>query len=490
MVQVATEVSEPRTQRFPDSGELVDERLVLCYFASSLILIVVAMFAGFFFSLQFLQVYPFPGIEPLSPGRWRMVHTSALLYGFIANAFLGGLHWAVPRLTLRPVLSRRLSWLIFFAWQAVVVAIMVGLVLGHAQAIEWGETPVWTDQLVLVGLFLVAVNFLTPIFRSTGPLYVSLWYVIAGLVGAILAYAVGNFAPKPFVGGLAGGVAGMFIHDPVGLFITPIGWGLMYYFVPIILKTPIWSHRLALVGFWGLTFFYPLNAVHHLLRGSTPMFLANENVISTVVVGFVVITVIVNFFATVYGNGSPGRTNVAIRWFYLGMVFYLMALVQYAAQVTTAVSELIPWTDWVVGHAHLVLFGAFGFWIMGMMTHLFPRLLGADGWYNPKWNVWHFRLSGIGMFVMFLDLIIAGLVQGFLWNQLAPWDESVTTSAPFWLVRTASGVAIIVGQFFLIFNILMTAIHKRSVPVTAGAAPVSTWPVAQPIDSSAGTGDA
>lgn len=521
MVEAASDVRAQATPRLLVARALVDERLVLCYFIASLILVVGAMLVGFFYSLQFLQVYPFPGIEPLSPGRWRMVHTSTVVYGFIANAFLGGLHWAIPRLTLRAVLSRRLSWFIFFAWQAVVIAIAVGLVLGHAQPIEWGETPVWIDSVLLVGLFLVAVNLLTPVFGAsssragsepcasgsdraqekersrtvaarldealpgappspTGPLYVSLWYFIAGLVGALLAYAVGNFAPKPF---LHGDVAGMFLHHPVGLFVTPIGCGLMYYFVPIILNTPIWSHRLALAGFWGLVFFYPLNAVHRCLRGSTSMFLTHEALIPTLAIGLVTLTMIVNFFATVHGSRGSARTSMAIRWFYLGMVFYLVALVQYAAQMATSVREVIPLTDWVVAHAHLVLFGVFGFWIMGMMTHLLPRLLGADRWYNPAWSAWHFWLSGIGMLVMFIDLMTAGVVQGSLWNQLAPWEESVIASAPFWLVRTTAGVVIIVGSFFLIFNILMTVIHER--PVTG-----IHRPAAKPVDSSEGANHA
>ena len=56
----------------------------------------------------------------------------------------------------------------------------------------------------------------------------------------------------------------------MGLFVTPLGWGLMYYFVPILLKKPIWSHGLSLVGFWGLAFFYPLNGIHHFLYTPIP----------------------------------------------------------------------------------------------------------------------------------------------------------------------------------------------------------------------------
>ena len=74
-------------------------------------------------ALQLVRLNPLNGIELLSPGRWRMIHTNAIAYGFIANAFLGMLHWVVPRLTLHPACSpksRLVVLVIFWAWQIVV----------------------------------------------------------------------------------------------------------------------------------------------------------------------------------------------------------------------------------------------------------------------------------------------------------------------------------------------------------------------------------
>ena len=96
-------------------------------------------------AFQLIRHNPLSGIEIFSPGRWRMVHTNAIAYGFIANALLGSMFWAVPRLTLRPVLSKLLSWFIFIAWQGVVLATAGGILLGQAQGLEWGETPTWID---------------------------------------------------------------------------------------------------------------------------------------------------------------------------------------------------------------------------------------------------------------------------------------------------------------------------------------------------------
>ncbi|HUS37890.1 MAG TPA: cbb3-type cytochrome c oxidase subunit I, partial [Pirellulales bacterium] len=402
---------------------------------------------------------------------WRMIHTNAIAYGFLANAFLGALHWAIPRLTLKRVLSRGLSYFIFAAWQVVVLGTAGGILMGEAQGIEWGETPTWIDPLALVGLLLVAVNFMSPIVKTKGPMYVSLWYFMAAFVWTFLTYAMGNFLPEYFVPGTSGGaIAGLFIHDLVGLFVTPLGWGLMYYFVPIMLGRPIWSHGLSLVGFWGLAFFYPLNGIHHFLYTPIPMFLQYGAVVATIAVELVVTTVIINFFGTIWGSGRTVVTNLPIRWFYTGMVLYFITCLQCALQVTLTFQALIHFSDWVVGHAHLVMFGVFSMWLLGIMTYLFPRLWNTQ-WYSRTLCEWHYWLSVTGVFVMFVDLGLAGVFQGFFWASLQPWDVSVTGSQPFWITRLFAGLAIIAGQLCFVYNLYKT---WRLAP--AAARPTATAP--------------
>ncbi len=454
---------------------LVDVALVRWYLVAGLGYLLISMLAGLLFSLQFLQKYPFADMEIFSPARWRMVHTNAVAYGFIANAFLGMLHWAIPRMTLRPVLSRPLSWFIFFAWQLVVLATAAGLLMGQAQALEWGETPVWIDPIAQVGLVLVAVNFIAPIARTRGPMYVSLWYFLAALVWTVLVYAMGNFIPQYFFAGApAAAIGGLFIHDLVGLFVTPLGWGMMYFAVPILLRKPIWSHGLSLIGFWGLAFFYPLTGIHHFLYSPIPMFLQYGAVISTIAVEFVVATVIINFHMTLVGSTDKLRTNLPIRWFYTGMLFYFITCLQCAFQTTLTFQKIIHFTDWVVGHAHLVMFGVFGFWLIGFTIMIFPRVVGRTEWYSRKLLEWQYWLTMLGMAVMFFDLMIAGLVQGYLWRDLAPWEESIRASFPFWLVRTISGSAMILGQFIFAYNLALTWIGRREREPVAPPQPQET----------------
>ena len=457
-----------------DQRPLVNLDLIRWHLIASAALFAVSLLGGLSYAMQFNNLYPFQGIELLSPGRVRMVHTNMAAYGFIANAFIAGMLFAIPRLTRQPILSDRLGWFILFAWQLFMVLTIGGQLLGYGQGIEWGETPIFVDPLIVVGLVLLVVNLATPILRTkeTG-LYVSLWYFLAAFAWTGLVYVMGNYLPQFFIPGTAGAaITGLFIHDLVGLFVTPIGWGLMYFFVPLLLRKPIWSHALSLIGFWGLAFFYPMQGVHHFLYSPIPMYAQYGAIVATIAVEIVVITVIVNFFGTLHGRSDAVRGNLAIRWFYTGMIMYAITCFQCAFQVTLTFQRIIHFTDWVVAHAHMVMFGVFGFWIMGVFIELWPRAVGRP-WATPQLLTAHYWLTFIGLVLMIIDLTAAGLVQGFSWAGLSHWGESVVASMPFWWVRSVAGLLIIAGQGLFFYALWATARQPAAVtapaPVAAAA---------------------
>ena len=461
----------------PASGTgLVDEKLVRWHFLAGFAWLAVSVLAGLAFSLQLLRAYPFPGVELLSPGRVRMVHTNLIAYGWIVNAFVGGMCYVVPKLTDFPLFSRRLSWIIFWVWQAIMAATLGGLLGGKAQGIEWTETPLFVDPFIVLGVVLLIVNLGAPILRAREkPYYVSIWYFVAALIWTALNYLMGNYLPQYIVPGTGGAaITSAFIHNLVGLLVTPIGWGLLYYFAVAELKVPIYSHALSLVGFWSLAFFYPLNTVHHYLYSPIPMFVQYAAIVASVGIHVVVYTVAYNFFATLRGHGARLLDSLPTRWFFLGIVNYLFTCIQCAVQVTLTAQQIIHFSDWVVGHAHLVMFGVFGFWILGFMAYLWPKMYRRPmpwGLHSAAW--W---LCAIGNIVMWVDLLAAGLVQGFLWRNLAPWEESIIASMPFWHVRTVAGTMIAAGQLLQAYNMLLTA---RSPAAATAPAPSNPLPSAQ-----------
>ncbi|MCC6579402.1 MAG: cbb3-type cytochrome c oxidase subunit I, partial [Phycisphaeraceae bacterium] len=332
---------------------LVCQPLVKWHLAFAFLWFTIALLAGLFYSTQFLQHWVLPKWAILSPGRIRMVHTNLIAFGWLTNGFFAMLYWTVPRLTGRRVTSVKLGWAILGAWNLIIFATWIGLHIGQAQAIEWGETPVWVDPFVVVGAILIWAQLYPPIIRSKEKaMYVSLWYFSAGFIWLGLTYIMGNFFPQYLVAGNAAGpLLGLYIHDLVGLWVTPMGWGMMYFFVPILLKKPIWSHALSLVGFWGLAFFYPLQGVHHFLGSPIPMFAQYSAVVSTIAIEIVVTTVVINFYMTWRGEEHTLKDNIAVRWFWVGALNYFITCLQCSFQVTLTFQTIIHFTDWVVGHA-------------------------------------------------------------------------------------------------------------------------------------------
>jgi cbb3-type cytochrome oxidase subunit 1 len=49
-----------------------------------------------------------------------------------------------------------------------------------------------------------------------------------------------------------------------GVLLTAGFLGMMYYFLPVRAGRPLFSYRLSIISFWGITFFYMWAGSHHL----------------------------------------------------------------------------------------------------------------------------------------------------------------------------------------------------------------------------------
>jgi len=196
--------------------------------------------------------------------------------------------------------------------------------------------------------------------------------------------------------------------------------------------------------------------VHHFLISPIPDYVEFGAITTTIAIEVVVTTVVVNFFMTLRGQWGALRTNLAIRWFYAGAIMYFITCFQCAFQVTWTFQKIIHFTDWVVGHAHMIMFGAFTFWMFGVIDWLWPRICRRE-WHSNGLRAWHFWLSTIGIAVMFVDLTAAGLIHGFMQRELNDWMDIVSASVPFWWVRTFSGGLILAGFLCAAYNMWATA---------------------------------
>ncbi len=440
-----------------EGSELVDYTVIKMHFYAAVAFIFVVILTGLTYSLQFLQKYPFPGVEYLSPGRIRMVHTAGVAYAWLANGLFATLYYMVPKLTGYRTLSWGLGRGLFWAYNALVLGSVVLILGGHAQGLEWAETPAVLDPFIALTVVLFVINLLVPIFKARAEkMYVSLWYITAALIWTPLVYVMGNFLPQYFFAGTSGAtISSMYIHDLVGLFVTPIGIAMVYYLLPVAMKRPLYSHALSIIGFWGLAFFYPMNSAHHYLFSPIPLWTQYFSIVASIGVHVVVYTVVFNIIATLASDWKQLIDNLPVRWIFFGTIAYLITCIQCAVQVTLSAQSIIHFTDWVVGHSHFVLFGTFSFWVTAWMYYLLPRIWGVP-WYSEGLAKWHFWLLALGISLMQIDLLAAGVVQGMMWKALSPFIDSVAASIPFWWVRTFTGIMILAGECCFLTNFYLT----------------------------------
>jgi cbb3-type cytochrome c oxidase subunit I len=415
------------------------------------VLLVAATF-GIVVSIQLL--FPDMGRDAagLSWGRLRYAHTQGIMFGWLGNAFFAFLYHAVPILTGRPVTSARLGRWLFALWNC--AAIVPGWVLvlaGVSQPLEWAEFPLVVDAVIVLGLVLAAVQFLPGFFaRGLESLYVSSWYILGGLVFTLLAYPMGNIVPE-FVPGAAGAAfSGLWIHDAVGLYVTPLALAIIYFVIPAATRQPIFSHFLSMLGFWLLFFLYPLNGTHHYVYSVIPMAAQMSAIAASALLGVTVVIVVTNLFLSLRGAGFVPR-DPGLRFVGTGTLFYLIVSLQGASQAQMAVNQTVHFTDWVVGHSHLAMLGFASFAAAGGLVHAWQRIPSVR--YNARAISGAYWLLTAGVVIMVSDLTMAGLMQGRLWQTDAPWIVSVEATRPYWLVRTLSGVPLAAGFIALLMGL-------------------------------------
>src|SRR6202171_327681 len=334
-----------------DPSTVIEAWLVYQHGLAAIVTLLISVGFGVLASIELL-IPDLAGNTPwLTWGRLRYDHTQVTLLGWLGNAFFAFLYHAVPVLTGKRVTSVRLGQWLFGLWNfAVVLPGWVLVLAGFSQPLEWAEFPLVVDAFVVLALLLAIIQFLPPFFsRQLEDLYVSSWYIIGGLVFTLLAYPMGNFVPELIPGARGAAFSGLWIHDAIGLFVTPLAVAILYFVIPAATRRPIFSHFLSMLGFWLLFFLYPLNGTHHYVFSVIPMNAQIGAITASALLGVDVIIVVANLLLSLRGAGVFPR-DVALRFAAMSTIFYLVVSIQGSVQAQMAVNQTVHFSDWVVGH--------------------------------------------------------------------------------------------------------------------------------------------
>lgn len=445
----------------------------------AILFMVLGMFYGVFIAYNTFVFPDYYSGEYVHFGRVRPVHVWHVLFLWLLSADIGLFYYLVPRLCGVSLWSPRMAYVSIALWWSGLIIATYSYPTGTNFGWEYAEIPHWVSwipvkPMVVVAWILFATNmFMTVFTRKFEKMYVSLWYAMGTMVWTTFTLIVGWYAVNWVPEGISRvNTSFFYVHNIVGLIFTPMGLAQAYYFLPKLANTPVYSHRLSMIGFWALAFVYAWVGAHHMIHGPISQWLQTTAIIFSIWLFIPVFSVVHNLFMTLWNQWDKYSQNAAIRFLIMGVAFYLITCVQGPLMALRNINEITSKTDWIIGHSHISLYGTFTYFAIAGIYYVIPAINKKPLWSERMAN-WHFNFNLWGTFPFILALWIGGFLQGMLWSTWAdgtnyaefhknltilPFLQTVADMRIWWIFRATGGLMILLGNLLFVVNIFNTVL--------------------------------
>jgi len=444
----------------------------------------ISVLVGILISLQL--AWPQLNVAPyLTYGRLRPIHTNAGIFGWGIGSFIGLFFYITQRLTKTQLWSPGLARVTLWLFNIGIASAAVTLAMGINRTKEYAELEWPLAVVVAIIWVLFSINvFMTILKRKEEQMYISLWYIMAALVGVTVLYVINNlgmplhlFKSYPiFAGTNDANVQWWYGHNAVAMVLTAPPLAIFYYFLPKVTGNPIFSHRMGIIAFWSLIFMYLWTGAHHLLWTPVPDW------IQTLAMAFSIMLIapswgaVFNGYLTMNGQWEQLKTNYLVKFLICGITFYGLQTLQGPMQSIRSFSAFIHYTDWVPGHVHM---GTLGWVSMVLYAAIYyvTTTTNETEIYSEKLVDVHFWLALIGQLMYSITMWIAGVQQGSMLLATNPdgslhysFMETMIAIFPYYKLRAVSGFIFLAGLLVFIYNIYKTAEKGKALSSRASQA--------------------
>jgi cytochrome c oxidase cbb3-type subunit I/II len=450
-----------------------DDQIVRYFVIATIIWGAVGLLLGMTIAFQLANWKLNFGLQWITFGRLRPLHTNAAIFAFCGNAIFAGIYYSHQRLLKTRLFSDVLSRIHFWGWQLIIVSAAITLPLGITTGKEYAELE-WPIDIAIAAIWVVfAVNFFgTLIKRRERHIYVAIWFYIATILTVAVLHIVNSLEiPVSFFKSysLYAGVQDALVqwwygHNAVAFFLTTPFLGLMYYFVPKAANRPVYSYRLSIIHFWSLVFIYIWAGPHHLLYTALPEWAQTMGMIMSVALWAPSWGGMINGLLTLRGVWHKVREEPTLKFMALAVTFYGMSTFEGPLMSIKSVNMIAHFTDWVPGHVHSGTIGWNYMLTAGMLYFLVSKLWNTEI-YSKKIATYQFWLATIGLVFYITSMWSAGITQSLMWRAIdvngklvyPNFIETVVKIVPMYWVRAIGGTLVFASYLLMIYNLWKTA---------------------------------
>jgi cytochrome c oxidase cbb3-type subunit 1 len=472
MTGVPKLISQHKVSAMQSNANTYNYKVVRQFAIMTVVWGIVGMLVGVIIAAQLIWPDLTVGIEWLSYGRLRPLHTNAVIFAFGGCALFATSYYVVQRTCQTRLLSDKMAAIHFWGWQLVILLAAVTLPLGITSGKEYAELEWPIDILITIVWVAYAINFFGTIMkRRTQHIYVANWFYGAFILTVAILHLVNSAAIPVTMWKSYSAYAGVqdamiqwwYGHNAVGFFLTAGFLGIMYYFVPKQAERPIYSYRLSVVHFWALIFTYMWAGPHHLHYTALPDWAQSLGMVFSLILLAPSWGGMINGIMTLSGAWHKLRDDPILKFLIVSLSFYGMSTFEGPMLSIKTVNGLAHYTDWIIGHVHSGALGWVAFISIGSMYYLIPKLFGQKEMYSVKLISLHFWIATLGVVLYIAALWVSGVMQGLMWRAVNSdgtltytFVESVKASYPYWMIRLLGGTLFFSGMLIMAYNVFKT----------------------------------
>ena len=435
---------------------------LLAIFGGAAVWLIVGLVLGLMAGITFHAPEFFAACPLLTYGRLAPAANDAILYGFAIPAGLGVMLWVFSRLSQMPLALPLVPVVAVNLWYLGVTVGVGGILIGESTGQLWLEFPRAAAVLMLAAFILIAVSAAATFgWRKDRSLYPSHWFLFAALFWFPWIYSTANLLLNSFWlprGVVQPVIAWWFGNNLVFVWLTLVGIGIAFYFLPKISGKPLASSGYALLAFLTLVFFGTWCGIP--AGAPVPAWLPRASAFASLLTVIPILAIAIVTLKTVRGAGVAcmGGPFCFVK---LGVAFFVLSGLMYLAQACPQYSRVLEFTWFGFAQTQLQLLGFFALIIFGAVYEILPKATGMALPF-PKLAKFHFFITAGGALLLVGALAFGGVEQGIaLANDKISFANASAMALKCFRIASTGQLLILIGALIFALNIFVMTIKWK-----------------------------
>jgi cytochrome c oxidase cbb3-type subunit 1 len=363
-------------------------------------------------SLTFHNPEMFAGCPFATYGHLVATANDLLVYGFAIPAALGVMLWIFARLSQAELVLPIVPVAAANLWHLGVLIGVATILCGGSSGYTWLEFPRASGMLLGVSFVLVALSCVATFGRRKDRgLYPSHWFLLAALLWFPWIYSTANLflvSNHPPRGVTQAVINWWFADNLIFVWLTLVGLGVAFYFLPKLANRPLHSRFYALFAFWTLILFGTWIGIPQ--SAPVPAWLPTTSQFATflLIIPLIAVTVIIVKTVRHADVVCQGGSFCHIKF---GVTAFVLSGLMLIPQACPEHGRTIEFTWFGQAQTMLQILGFFAIVIFGAIHEILPRIMSVGLPFPrfPRVQHWCFMA---GTILLVGSFAVGGVQQG------------------------------------------------------------------------------